>query len=177
MDSCLEQFYPDRMASRILGMGDIVTLAEKVQEEIDEKEAKKAANKMLSGKFDLVDMVDQLKQIKKLGSLGGLLKLIPGLPKITPEQTAAAEKEMKNLEVMISSMTEEEKHNPEILKYSRKIRIANGSGRSVAELNRMLKKYEQTKEMMKKLEQYKKTGRMPPGGLGGLGGMGGFPGM
>lgn len=168
----LDIFHPDRMADRILGMGDVMTLVEKVQEEVDEKQARKAANKMMSGKFTLDDMIEQLKQVKKLGSLGGLLKLIPGMPKITPEQTAQAEKEMKNFEVLCSSMTAEERANPDILKYSRKIRIANGSGKTVAELNRMLKKYEQSKQMMKQMEAYRKSGRFPPG----MGGAGGFPG-
>ena len=172
----LDIFHPDRLADRILGMGDVLTLVEKVQEEVDEKEAKKAASKMLSGKFTLDDLIAQLKQVQKLGSLGGLMKLIPGMPKITPEQTAAAEKEMKNFEVLCDSMTAEERANPDILKYSRKIRIANGSGKSVAELNRMLKKYEQTKDMMKQMESYRKSGRFPPG-MGGMGGMGGFPGF
>ena len=168
----LDVFHPDRMADRILGMGDIMTLVEKAQEEIDEKEARKAVNKMASGKFDLEDMLEQMKQVKKLGSLGGLLKLIPGMPKITPEQQELAEKEMKNIEVLINSMTPEERHNPDILKYSRKIRIANGSGKTPADLNRMLKKYEQMKEAMKRMEQYRKSGKMPPGGFGGLGGLG-----
>ena len=104
-----------------------------------------------------------------MGSLGGLLKLIPGMPKITPEQQAKAEIEMKNVETLVNSMTEEERQHPEILKYSRKIRIANGSGKSVAELNRMLKKYEQMKESMKQLEAYRKSGKMPPGGMNGMG--------
>ena len=165
----LDIFHPDRMADRILGMGDVMTLVEKVQEEIDEKEARKAAGKMMSGKFDLEDMVNQMRQIRKLGSLGGLLKLIPGMPKITPEQQEAAEKELNNIEVIINSMTPEERHNPEILKYSRKMRIANGSGKTPADINRMLKKYEQMKETMKKMEAYRKSGRMPPGGFPGLG--------
>ncbi len=165
----LDIFHPDRMADRILGMGDVMTLVERVQEEIDEKEAKRAAGKMMSGKFDLEDMVNQMRQIKKLGSLGGLLKLIPGMPKITPEQQEAAEKELKNIEVLVNSMTPEERHHPEILKYSRKMRIANGSGKTPADLNRMLKKYEQMKEAMKKMEAYRKSGRMPPGGFPGLG--------
>ena len=168
----LDIFHPDRMADRILGMGDIMTLVEKAQEEIDEKEARRAANKMMAGKFDLEDMLNQMKQVQKLGSLGGLLKLIPGMPKITPEQQEAAEKEMRNVEVLINSMTREERQHPEILKYSRKIRICNGSGKTPADLNRMLKKYEQMKEAMKKMEQYRKSGKMPPGGLGGLGGFG-----
>ena len=169
----LDIFHPDRMADRILGMGDIMTLVEKAQEEIDEKEARKAAAKMASGKFDLDDMMDQMRQIKKLGSLGGLIKLIPGMPKITPEQQAAAEKELKNFETMYNSMTPEERHHPEILKFSRKTRICNGSGKTPAELNRMLKKFEQMKEAMKRMEAYRKSGKMPPGGFG----PGGFPGL
>ena len=136
----LDVFHPDRMADRILGMGDVVTLVEKAQEAIDEKEAKKSVNKMMSGKFDLTDMLAQLKQVKKLGSLGGLLKLIPGMPKITPEQQAAAEKEMHNFQIIIDSMTFEERQNPSIFQYSRKIRVANGCGKQVSDVNRVLKK-------------------------------------
>ena len=168
--SDLDVFHADRMADRILGMGDVMTLVEKVQEEIDEKEARRAANKMLSGKFDLDDMLDQMRQVKKLGSLGGLMKLIPGMPKITPEQLAIAEKEMKNFEIIINSMTFEERHNPEVFNYSRKIRVANGCGKQVSDVNRVLKKYESSKEMMKKMEQYRKSGKMPPG----MNGFGGF---
>ena len=124
---------------------------------------------MMSGKFDLEDMLSQMKQIQKLGSLGGLMKLIPGMPKISPEQQEIAEREMKNIEVLVNSMTPEERHNPEILKYSRKIRIANGSGKSVADLNRVLKKFDQMKEAMKTMERYRKSGKMPPGGFGGMG--------
>ena len=169
--SDLDVFHADRMADRILGMGDVMTLVEKVQEEIDEKEAKKAANKMLSGKFDLNDMLEQMRQVKKLGSLGGLIKLIPGMPKITPEQLAIAEKEMVNFEIIINSMTPDERHDPSLFNYSRKIRVANGCGKQVSDVNRVLKKYESSKEMMKKMEQYKKSGKLPPG-MGGLGGMG-----
>ena len=171
----LDIFHPDRMADRILGMGDVMTLVEKAQQEIDEKEAKKAAQKMMSGKFDLNDMLDNMRKVQKMGSLGGLMKLIPGMPKITPEQQAAAEKEMKNFEVIINSMTPYERSNPEVFKYSRKIRVANGSGKTVADVNRVLKKYDQMKDMMKQMESYRKSGRMPPGGFGGMGGMGGFP--
>ena len=170
----LDIFHPDRMADRILGMGDVMTLVEKAQEEIDEEEAKKTAKKMINGKFDLEDMLAQMKQVQKLGSLGGLLKLIPGMPKITPEQQAIAEKEMRNFEIIINSMTPEERHNPDLFNYSRRIRVANGSGKQVSDVNRVLKKYEQSKEMMKKMEQYRKSGKMPPGGFPGMGGMGGF---
>ena len=168
--SDLDVFHADRMADRILGMGDVMTLVEKVQEEIDEKEAKKAANKMMSGKFGLDDMLAQMKQVQKMGSLGGLLKLIPGMPKISPEQQAAAEKEMKNFEIIIDSMTYEERQNPAVFQYSRKIRVANGCGKQVSDVNRVLKKYEQMKDMMKQMEQYKKSGRMPPGMPPGMGG-------
>jgi signal recognition particle subunit SRP54 len=102
------------------------------------------------------------------------MKLIPGMPKITPEQQARAEQEMKSFEVIINSMTPYERSNPEVFKYSRKQRVASGSGKTVADVNKVLKKYDQMKEMMKQMETYRKTGRMPPGGLGGLGGMGGF---
>ena len=170
----LDIFHADRMADRILGMGDVMTLVEKAEEEIDQEEAKKAAKKMMKGKFDLEDMLAQMKQVQKLGSLGGLLKLIPGMPKISPEQQAQAEKEMRNFEVIINSMTPEERHNPDIFQYSRKIRVAQGSGKQVSDVNRVLKKYEQMKEMMKKMEQYKKSGKMPPGGMGGMPPFGGF---
>ena len=170
--SDLDIFHADRMADRILGMGDVMTLVEKVQEEVDEKEAKKAAKKMMSGKFGLDDMLQQMKQVQKLGSLGGLLKLIPGMPKISPEQQAYAEKEMKNFEIIIDSMTFEERQDPSIFQYSRKIRVANGCGKQVSDVNRVLKKYEQMKEMMKQMEQYKKSGRMPPGMPPGMGGFG-----
>ena len=161
----LDIFHPDRMADRILGMGDVMTLVEKAEEQIDKEEAEKAAKKLMKGKFDLDDMLAQMKQIQKLGSLGGILKLIPGMPKITPEQQAAAEKEMRNFEVIISSMTLEERHSPEVINYSRRIRISKGCGKQVSDVNRVLKKYDQMKEMMKRMEQYKKTGRMPPGGM------------
>ena len=165
----LDIFHPDRMADRILGMGDVMSLVEKVQTEIDEKEARKAASKMMNGSFTLVDMLEQLKQVKKLGSLGGLMKMIPGMPNISEEQQQAAEREMKTFEAIMNSMTEEEKLHPEILKNSRKVRIAKGCGKTNADVNRMLKKFEQSKEMMKRLQQYKKSGRIPPG-MNGLSG-------
>ena len=169
----LDAFHPDRMADRILGMGDVMTLVEKVQEEIDEKEARRDAQKMMSGDFTLEDMVAQMKKIQKMGSLGGLMKLIPGMPTITDEQKEKAEKEMKNMEAIVNSMTPEERKHPEILKNSRKVRIAKGCGKTNADINRVLKKFEQTKEMMKQMKQYQKSGRVPPG-MGGMGGLGGF---
>jgi signal recognition particle subunit SRP54 len=155
----LEMFYPERMADRILGMGDVVTLIEKAQEKIDEKEAKKSVEKIMSGRFDLNDMMAQMRQVQKLGSFGGLLKLIPGMPKITPEQTAQAEREMHLFEAIINSMTPEERHEPDIIRNSRKIRIAKGSGTTSADINRVLKKYEQTREMMRMLKS--NSGKMP----------------
>ena len=124
---------------------------------------------MMSGKFDLTDMLEQMKKIQKMGSISGLLKLIPGMPKITAEQQASGEKQMKLFETIINSMTPEERRDPDILKFSRKNRIARGSGTTLAQINQVLKKYEQMKQMMKQMESYKKSGRLPPGG--------GFPGM
>ncbi len=164
----LDVFHPDRMADRILGMGDVVTLVEKVQEEIDEKEARKDADKLLKGEFTLEDMLIQMKKIQKMGPLSSLMKLIPGMPSISEEQRVQAEKEMNNLEAIVNSMTKEERRHPEILKNSRKVRIANGCGKTNADINRVLKKYDQMKMAMKQLNQYKKSGRFPPGGLGGL---------
>ncbi len=163
----LDIFYPERMADRILGMGDILTFVDKVTENIDEKEAKKAANKIFEGRFTLDDMLAQMKQIKKLGSMQGLLKLIPGMPKITDEQQELMEKEMKNFEVICQSMTPEERTNPEILKNSRKVRIAKGCGKTNADINKLLKKYEQMNQMAKQLKNNK-------GKFGGFNG-GNFP--
>ena len=157
----LDIFYPERMAERILGMGDVLSLIDKVQENIDEKEAKKAVNKMMGGKFTLDDMLDQMKQVKKLGSLKSLMKLIPGAPKISDEQFKLVEDEMKNFEVIINSMTKEERENPEILKNSRKCRIAKGSGKTNADVNRVLKKYEEMKKQTKLLKEMKKRGEIP----------------
>ena len=159
----LDIFYPERMAERILGMGDVLSLIDKVQENIDEKEAKKAVNKMMGGKFTLDDMLDQMKQVKKIGSLKSLMKLIPGTPKISEEQFKLVEDEMKNFEVIINSMTKEERENPEILKNSRKCRIAKGSGKTNADVNRVLKKYEEMKKQTKLLKEMKKGGRFPSG--------------
>lgn len=159
----LDIFHPDRMADRILGMGDVVTLVEKVQEEMDEKEAKKEAAMMMEGKFTLDDLVKQMKRIRRMGSLGGLMKLMPGMPSISEEQQEAGEREMKNFESIVNSMTPYERAHPEVLKNSRKVRIAKGCGKTNADINRLLKRYEAMLDMMKKMQQYKKTGRMPPG--------------
>ena len=160
----IEIFHPDRLVSRILGMGDVVSLVEKAQEVIDENEAKSLEEKIKSQKFDLNDFLKQLQTIKRLGSLGGILKLIPGIPKI--DDLAPAEKEMKKVEAIIQSMTKEERKKPDILKANRKIRIAKGSGTDVSDVNKLLKQFEQMKSMMKMLS----SGKMPNMGTIGKGG-------
>ena len=161
--SDLELFHPERMADRILGMGDVMTLVEKAQENLDEKEIKKSFNKMMDGDFDLNDMLKQLKQVNKLGSLSSILKMIPGMPKISKEQQDLAEKEMRNFEIILNSMTPYEKKHPEVIKFSQKQRISKGCGKSIQDINKVLKKYETSKEMMKQMRQYKNKGRIPPG--------------
>jgi len=148
----LSAFVPERMANRILGMGDIVELVEKTQEAVDEKQAQRMVNRMLSGKFDLNDMLQQINASRKMGPLGFLIKLIPGMPKISKEDTEKAEENMNRTKVILQSMTEQERKHPEILKAERKIRIANGSGKQVSDVNFVLKQYEQMKEQMKQLQ-------------------------
>ena len=147
----LTPFYPERMASRILGMGDILSIVEQVQSEIDEKEAEKTAKKMMKGNFDLEDFLNQLNQIKKLGPLENLLKLLPGAKKMGLNNVNIDPKDMAHVEAIVLSMTPYERRHPEVLKASRKIRIAKGSGRSVEEVNRLLKQFEMMKDMMKKM--------------------------
>ena len=149
----LELFDPERMAGRILGMGDIVSLVEKVEQEVDEKEAEKAAKKLQSGKFDLEDFLVQLKQIKKLGPLENLIKLIPGASKMGLNNVKIDPKQMAHIEAIVLSMTPDERKNPEIIKASRKTRIAKGSGRSVQEVNQLLTQFDQMKKMMKQMSK------------------------
>lgn len=145
----IDYFYPDRMASRILGMGDILSIVDKANEIIDEKEAEKSLKKMQKGKFDLEDFLSQMKQIKKLGPLENLLKLIPGASKMGLNNVNINPKDLAHIEAIILSMTPYERKHPEILKASRKERIAKGSGRNVMEVNRLLTQFEQSKKMMK----------------------------
>ena len=147
----IDYFDPERMAGRILGMGDIISLVEKATEAIDEKEAEKAAKKMQSGKFDLEDFLSQMKQIKKLGPLENLLKLIPGAKKLGLNNIKIDPKQMAHVEAIILSMTPKERRNPEIIKASRKTRIAKGCGLSVQEVNKLLNQFEQMKKIMKQL--------------------------
>ena len=147
----IEPFYPDRIATRILGMGDIMTMIEKAEEVIDQDEAMKAAKKMKEGKFDLEDFLSQMKQIKKLGPLENLIKMIPGVPKEL-KGVKIDPKNMAHIEAIILSMTPYERRHPEVLKATRKQRIAKGSARSVEEVNRLLKQFDQMKVMMKQFK-------------------------
>lgn len=145
----LTPFYPERMASRILGMGDILSIVEQVQSEIDEKEAEATAKKMMKGNFDLEDFLVQLNQIKKLGPLENLLKLLPGAKKMGLNNVNIDPKIMKKTEAIVLSMTPEERRDPSILKASRKKRIADGSGTTVTDVNKLLTQFEEMKKMMK----------------------------
>ena len=146
----LELFYPDRMASRILGMGDILTLVEQAEEKLDAEKSMKGAQRLMDGSFTLEDMLDQFEQMNKLGSISNLLKMVPGAnqlaAQINDEQAAAS---MKRSKAIILSMTKEERNNPSLLRAARKARIARGSGTDVAEVNRLLSQFEKTKEQMK----------------------------
>ena len=148
-----EPFHPDRLASRILGMGDVMTLIEKAQAEFDEKEATKTAERMLSSRFDLEDFLGQIQQIKKMGPLGDLLKMIPGYSQISkdvsPEMT---EGQMKRTEAIIYSMTRKERRDPNLLNASRKRRVARGSGTEVQHVNELLRQFKQAQTMMKQIQ-------------------------
>lgn len=147
----LENFYPERMAGRILGMGDIISMVEKVQDQIDEKEATDLAKKLQKGKFDLNDFLKQLGQIKKMGPLENLLKLIPGASKMGLNNINIDSKQLSHIEAIIQSMTEEERSNPDIIKASRKVRIAKGCGLQVNDVNRLLNQFDSMKKMMKQM--------------------------
>ncbi|HIR58423.1 MAG TPA: signal recognition particle protein [Candidatus Onthousia excrementipullorum] len=148
----LDSFDPERMAGRILGMGDIVSLVEQAEAAIDEKEAEKTAKRMQQGKFDLEDFLSTLKQIKKLGPLENILKLIPGAKKMGLTNVNIPPKQMAHIEAIILSMTKEERRNPSIIKASRKTRIAKGCGLSVSEVNKLLTQFENMKKMMKQMK-------------------------
>ena len=145
----LSEFHPNRMASRILGMGDILSIVEKVSNEIDEKDAEDLAKKMAKGKFDFEDFLAQLKQIRKLGPLENLIKLLPGAKKMGLNNIKIDPKQMAHIEAIVLSMTPYERKHPEVLKASRKQRIAKGSGTTVTDVNRLLKQFEEMKKMMK----------------------------
>ncbi len=148
----LEAFHPERMANRILDMGDLMGMIEKAEDVFDEEETLKAAKKLQKGKFDLEDFLTQLNQIKKLGPLENLIKLLPGAKKMGLNNVSIDPKQMAHIEAIILSMTPAERRNPDILKASRKRRIAAGCGRSVEEVNRLLKQFEQMKLMIKQMK-------------------------
>lgn len=166
----LDVFHPDRMADRILGMGDIMSLVEKAQEKMDMEATTKSTNRMMSGEFTLTDMLVQYEQIEKMGSLGGMMKLLPGMGQLAGQiDEAKADNKIKKSKAIIQSMTPEERENPNILRASRKNRIAKGSGVSVADVNRCLNEFEKMKQVMKQFSSLAKGGKMP--NLGGLGAM------
>ena len=175
----IEPFHPDRMASRILGMGDMLTLIEKAEQSFDQKKALEAAERLKSNRFTLSDYLDQMAQLKNMGDLESIMGMIPGMDAKALKGAKIDEKAMARQEAIILSMTQAERNNPSILNSSRKKRIAAGSGTSVVDVNRLLKQFEAVQQLtkqfsgknMKKLQ--KKMGRM--GGLGGMGG--GFPGL
>ena len=176
----LEPFHPDRLAGRILGMGDVVSLVETAAEKMDKDEAERVAKRMMDGRFDLNDLLSQLRQMQKMGDLKGLLGLIPGMGKFKAQIDAAKidDKIFKRQEAIILSMTPRERRNPDIIKAARKKRIAAGCGLSVQDVNKLLKQYEQIADVMKKMKKMGKRGLFGglPGGFGGgFGGMGGFP--
>lgn len=158
----LSPFYPDRLAQRILGMGDVVSLVEKAQKEYDEKQAKQLQEKISSDKFDLVDFYDQIQKIKKMGDISDLVGMIPGAGKAV-EDADLSEDTFKPIEAIINSMTPEERHNPEILNGTRRRRIANGSGTSVREINQLIKQFDQMKKMMKSMSKMGKMGQAMQG--------------
>ncbi|MEE0201981.1 MAG: signal recognition particle protein, partial [Muricomes sp.] len=162
--SDLEQFYPDRMASRILGMGDVLTLIEKAGAEIDEEKAKKMTEKMKKAQFDFDDYLESMSQMKKMGGLSSVMSMMPGLggmnSKLPDLDSEENDKKMARMEAMIHSMTLEERSNPDLLNPSRKHRIARGAGVDISEVNRMVKQFNEARKMMKKL----------PGMMGGKGG-------
>ena len=166
--SDLEVFYPDRMASRILGMGDVLSLIEKAQTAFDEKKALELEKKMRTMQFTFEDFLDQMQQLKKMGPINQILGMLPGMDNKALKDINVDEKQLAHTEAIIQSMTKKERLNPTILNASRKIRIANGSGTSVQEINRLLKQFEQMKKLMKSMNNMGKKGMK---GLGKFGGM------
>ena len=166
----LEPFHPERMASRILGMGDVLTLIDKAQSTMDEKQTEEMAKRLEKNKFDLEDLVEQMRQIRKMGSLESILSMIPGVGgKLSEEETAAGEKNLKQMEVIISSMTTAERKKPDIINPGRKRRIAAGSGTKVEDVNRLLKQYREMLKMLKMMSGKGSGGRKRRGLPAGFG--------
>ena len=169
--SDLEQFYPDRMASRILGMGDIQSLIEKAVAEVDEEQAKELSQKLRKAEFDYNDFLTQMQQIKKMGGMGSILSMMPGMGnQLSGVDMDEGEKSMHRVESIILSMTKEERANPNLINPSRKQRIAKGAGVEVSEVNRLVKQFDQMKKMMKQMPGLMGGGKRK-GGFGGLGGL------
>ncbi len=168
----LDVFYPKRMADRILGMGDVVSLVEKAQEQIDEAEAKRLQKRILRNQFDLNDFLNQLHQIKKMGNVKDLMGMIPGMGKAM-KGVDIPDDAFKGIEAIILSMTPKERSKPDVINLSRKNRIAKGSGTSVVEVNKLLKQFEEMRKMMKMMKNPKNMMNM----MNRLKGMGGMPGM
>ena len=171
--SDLEQFYPDRMASRILGMGDVLSLIEKAQENIsiDEEKEKEMAARMKKGKFDFNDYLESMKQMRNMGGLSGILSMMPGMGKQMADiESAVDERQLARMEAIVLSMTPQERQNPKLLNPSRKGRIAKGAGVDIAVVNRFIKQFEQSQKMMKQIPGMMggKKGRGMFGGLGGM---------
>jgi signal recognition particle subunit SRP54 len=170
--SDLEQFYPDRMASRILGMGDVLTMIEKAQENIDEEKAKELEQKMRKNEFDFEMYLESMSQMKKMGGLSGLMGMMPGLglgnAKMQDMDTDEMEKSLARTEAIIHSMTVKERRNPDILNPSRKNRIAKGAGVEIAEVNRLVKQFEQTRKLMKQMPGLMGGKKGRRGGMGGM---------
>ncbi len=167
--SDLEQFYPERMASRILGMGDILSLIEKAEAEVDQEKARELSQKIRKAEFDYNDFLDQMHQIKKMGGMASIISMMPGMGQLGNIDMDENEKSMSRIEAIILSMTPAERANPSLINLSRKHRIAKGSGVDISEVNRLVKQFEQMKKMMKQLPGM--MGGKRKGGLGGLGGL------
>src|SRR5438445_776960 len=170
----IEVFHPDRLAQRILGMGDILTLVERAQEHVDQKTAEAQAKKFLDAQFTFDDFYGQLQQVKKMGPLGDLLKMIPGLGGIAKQlpEGPEAEREMRKIEAIISSMTKAERADPTLINGARRRRIAAGSGTTVSDVNQLVKQFAEMRKLMKQMGSMAKSGRLPR-----LPGMPGLPGM
>jgi signal recognition particle subunit SRP54 len=188
----LEAFHPERVAGRILGMGDVVSLVERAAETIEVEEAEKLAAKMAKGKFDLDDLWAQLRQMQRMGGLGALAGMMPGMKgmkgAMDAAQRGAGDKALVHMEAMLSSMTAKERARPDIINAKRKIRVAKGSGTTVQEINKLLKMHQEMATMMKRLKKMGGLGKLAAmfgggggvgglGGLGGAGGPGGLPGL
>ena len=153
----LEAFHPERMASRILGMGDVITLIEKAQENVDQKAAEETAKKMMQNKFDMNDMLEQFRQVKKMGGVSSMLSMMPGGASISADDEEKAEKELKKIEAIIQSMTKKEREKPSIIDAKRKRRIARGSGTKVQDVNVLLRQFEQMQKMMRQFTKNPKA--------------------